>query len=98
MGAVFYPKASAARAKGDWPETMKNALKVTDADPGHTGASSIVIEGRARANELYLRCYQLKQSEPESAAPLCRDVVAMLPPGDPLRTKAENVIQSLGQR
>lgn len=98
IGAVFYPKASNARAKADWPLTMQYALKVVDADPGHTGAAAIVSEGRGRAHELYLRCYQQKQTEPESAAPLCRDVVAMLPPGDPERTKAENVLQSLGQR
>lgn len=95
IGAVFYRKASAAKTVAQWPQAMQNALKVVDADPAHAGAQAIVTEGRERARELYLRCYQLRQTEPDQAVPLCNEVIAMLPAGDSQREKAERVIQAL---
>ena len=98
IAAVFYPKASAARGRGDWPAAMEHALKVVDADSGHAGASAIVAEGREKARDLYLRCYTQKATNPEEAGPLCREAINMLPPGDPTRVKAENVLQSMQAR
>jgi hypothetical protein len=95
IGAVFYRKASAAKVVGDWAQVMQNALKVLDAEPAHAGAQSMANEGRERARELYLRCYQQRQTEPEQAVPLCNEVISMLPPGDSQREKAEKVIQAL---
>jgi tetratricopeptide (TPR) repeat protein len=95
LGAVNYPKASAARAKGEWPLAMSYALKVIEVDPGHTGAAAIVSEGKEKARELFLRCYQLKETNPEEAVPLCNDVVRMLPAGDSQRQKAEKVLEAL---
>lgn len=95
IGTTFFKKASAARTVGDWPQAMVNALKVVDADSAHAGGQAIVNEGRERARELYLRCYQLRQTEPEQATPLCNEVIQMLPAGDSQREKAEKVIQAL---
>ncbi|MBS1153487.1 MAG: hypothetical protein H6Q89_5185, partial [Myxococcaceae bacterium] len=95
ISATFYRKASAAKTVGDWPQAMQNALKVVDAEPGHAGGQAMVAEGRERARELYLRCYQQRQTEPEQAVPLCNEVIAMLPAGDSQREKAEKVIQAL---
>lgn len=95
LAAVYYPKASAARAKGDWPAAMEHALKVVDADSGHAGAQAIVAEGRERAHDLYLRCYTQRATNADEAAPLCAEVVQMLPPGDATRSKAEKVLESM---
>ncbi len=98
IAAWYYPKASAAKVQGNWVLAMQNALKVIDADPAHTGGQAIVNEGRERARELYLRCYQQKIPAPEEATPLCNEVVQMLPPGDPQRVKAEGVLESMKTR
>ncbi len=58
----------------------------------------MVAEGKERARESYLRCYQLRQTEPEQAIGLCNEVVGMLPAGDPQREKAERVLQVLRAR
>ncbi len=98
MGTAFYKKASAARIVGDWPQAMVNAFKVLDADSSHSGAQTIVNDGRERAKDLYLRCYQLSQSEPEAAKPLCTEVSAMLPAGDAYREKSDKVLKGLNSR
>jgi tetratricopeptide (TPR) repeat protein len=95
LAAVYYPKASAARAKADWPAAMEHALKVVDADPGHAGGSAIVAEGREKAHDLYLRCYTQRASNADEAAPLCAEAVRMLPPGDSTREKAERVLEAM---
>ena len=95
ISAVFYKKASSAKIVADWPQVMLNAFKVIDAEPAHPGAQAMVAEGKERARELYLRCYQQRQTEPEQAVPLCNEVISMLPAGDSQREKAEKVIQAL---
>ncbi len=95
---AFYKKASAARTIGDWPQAMVNAFKVLDADSTHSGAQSIVNDGRERAKDLYLRCYQLSQTEPENAKPLCTEVSAMLPAQDAYREKSDKVLKGLNSR
>ena len=98
IASIFYKKASSARTVGDWGQAMQNALKVLDAEPAHAGAQAMVSDGRERAKDLYLRCYQQRQTEPEQALPLCNEVVSMLPAGDSLREKAERVLQALKAR
>ncbi len=93
--AVFYKKASDAKTVGDWPAAMTNAFKAADADSSHNGAQAIIAQGKERARDLFLRCYQLRQTEPDQAVPLCNEVVGMLPSGDSQREKAERVLQSI---
>jgi hypothetical protein len=98
IGAVYYPKASAARGRGDWQAAMEFALKVVDADAGHAGAGAIVAEGKEKARDLYLRCYTQRAASPEEAVPLCNEAIKMLPPGDDTRTKAEKVLEGMRTR
>jgi hypothetical protein len=92
LGGVLLPKASSAAARKQWGGAMALARKILEGDPGNVAAKNIVSDGMSAAEELYKRCYVQRQSQPEDAIPLCREVVEMLPEGNDLRGKAERLI------
>lgn len=85
---ILYKNASSARATGAWPRSMEFARRTLQADPSHRGASSILDELMLKSRDIYLRAYALKDTSPEEALPLFRDVMAMTPPEDELHQKA----------
>ncbi|HYO65375.1 MAG TPA: FHA domain-containing protein [Archangium sp.] len=92
---IFFKSASAAKASGQYGRAMENAQRALQADPSHAGANNIVAEMRAKAKELYLFAYSLKDSNPEDAVPKFREVMAMTPAEDETHQKAKSWVEKL---
>ncbi|MFT3707471.1 MAG: FHA domain-containing protein [Archangium sp.] len=91
----LFVKASQAKTTGNWSRAIEYARKVLQADPGHVGAQSLVNEARNQAREVYLRGYQLKESSPDEAVKLFKDVMNMTPPDDETHQKAKSRIAEI---
>lgn len=91
----LFVKASQAKTTGNWNRAIEYARRVLSADPGHVGAQALVNEGRNQAHEVYLRGYQLRESSPDEAVRLFKDVMSMTPPDDENHTKAKSRIQEI---
>ncbi len=89
VAAQFYVKAQQAKATGNWSKAIENAKRVLQAEPNHAGALSLLSEARAQAKDVYLRGYQVKESNPEEATRLFREVISITPKDDEYRQKAE---------
>jgi len=92
---IFYKSASAARAAGQWARAVEYARRTLQADPQHAGASNILVELKAKAKDVFLQAYALKDANPEDALPKFREVVAMTPQDDETHQKAKNWIEKL---
>ncbi|WP_426753047.1 FHA domain-containing protein [Myxococcus sp. Y35] len=94
---IFYKGATAAKAAGQWSRAMDYSRKALQADPGHAGASNIISELKAKAKDVYLQAYSLKDGSPEEALPKFKDVVAMTPPDDEYHEKAKSWVEKLSR-
>lgn len=91
----LFVRASQAKTTGNWSRAIELARKVLEVDPAHVGAQALVNEARAQAREVYLRGYQLKDTQPDEAIRLFKDVTNMTPRDDEYHQKAATWIQSL---
>lgn len=91
----LFVKASQAKTTGNWSRAIDYARKVLQADPAHAGAQALVNEARNQAREIYLRGYQLKESNPDEAIKLFKDVMNMTPPDDENHQKARSRVAEL---
>ncbi len=91
----LFVKASQAKTTGNWPRAIELARKVQQADSGHVGAQALINEGRTQAREAYLRGYQLRESSPDEAIRLFKDVMNMTPPDDETHMKAKSRVNEL---
>lgn len=94
---IFYKGATAAKAAGQWSRAMDYSRKALQADPGHAGATNIISELKAKAKDVYLQAYSLKDGSPEEALPKFKDVVAMTPPDDEYHEKAKTWVEKLSR-
>ncbi|PTL76141.1 FHA domain-containing protein [Vitiosangium sp. GDMCC 1.1324] len=94
---IFFKSASAAKAAGQYGRAMENAQRALQADPTHAGASNIVSEMRAKAKDVYLQAYALKDTNPEDAVPKFKEVMAMSPPEDETYQKAKTWVEKLSK-
>ncbi|MDP1829727.1 MAG: FHA domain-containing protein [Archangium sp.] len=95
MVSKLFVKASQAKTTGNWPRAIELARKVQQADPGHVGAQALINEGRTQAREAYLRGYQLRETSPEEAIKLFKDVMSMTPADDETHQKAKSRVTEL---
>ncbi len=93
--AAYYSDATKAKAVGNWSKATEYARKVLQADPTHPGAQGIVGEARRQASELYMRAYQLRETSPEDAIKMFKEVKQMTPPDDDYHKKAEAKLEDL---
>jgi tetratricopeptide (TPR) repeat protein len=93
--SAFYMDASKAKTTGNWAKATEYARKVLLAEPTHPGAQSIVAEAKRQASELYLRAYQIRETSPEEAIKMFKDVMVMTPPDDEFHSKAKGKIEDL---
>ena len=91
----LYVKASQAKTTGNWSRAIEFARRVLQADSGHVGAQALVNEARNQARDVYLRGYQLKESSPDEAIRLFKDVMNMTPPDDDNHQKAKARVAEL---
>ncbi|MFP2934521.1 FHA domain-containing protein, partial [Pyxidicoccus sp. 3LG] len=94
---IFYKGASAAKASGQYSRAVEYSRRALQADPGHAGATNILSEMKAKAKDLYLLAYSLKDGSPEDALPKFKDVVAMTPPDDEYHQKAQTWVEKLSR-
>lgn len=87
--------AGRAKARDDWASVYRLAQEVLERQPGHPRAQALFDDARHHAKETYLRGYQLKDSQPDQAVKLFRDVMAMTPPDDALHQKARTRLAEL---
>ncbi len=95
VAAQNYMAASKAKTTRDWPRAIDFAKKVLQADPNHAGAQSIVQEARSQAKDIYLRGYQLKDTDSDAAAKLFKEVMAITPKDDEYHQKAQARLSEL---
>ncbi|MBX5482007.1 MAG: FHA domain-containing protein [Myxococcaceae bacterium] len=92
---MFYKNASAAKAAGQWGSAISWAQKTLKADPSHQGAKAIVDEVRSKAKDEYLRCYQMKDTQPDEALTCFKGVLQMCAQGDETWVKTKARIEAL---
>lgn len=95
LATVFYKEASNAKTVRDWVAAIQKAQVVLEVDPGHPGASTIIQEARTQAHDIYLRGYQLRETSPDEAARLFKEVIMMTPPEDTDHQKAKSRLEEL---
>jgi hypothetical protein len=76
---------------------VEYARRTLQADPSHAGAANILNELKAKAKEVFLYAYALKDSNPEEAIPKFRDVLAMTPADDETHEKAQKWLDQLSR-
>jgi hypothetical protein len=79
----------AARVTLQWARAVTLANELLKLEPGNADALTTLKEARMQAKELYLRAYQLKESDPEEALKRFDEVVAMTPSDDDFHLKAQ---------
>lgn len=89
VAASFYLKASQAKTTGNWAKAIDNSRRVLQAEPTHPGALNLLSEARNQARDVYLRGYQLRDSTPDEAARLFKEVLSMTPKDDEFHQKAD---------
>jgi pSer/pThr/pTyr-binding forkhead associated (FHA) protein len=92
---IFYRSASSAKASGQWGRAMESARRALRADPGHEGAQSIITEVQKKARDMYLQAYTIKDTNPEDAGPMFREVISMTTPDDETYQKAKTWLEKL---
>ncbi len=95
LATVFYKEASNAKTVRNWVTAIQKAQMVLEVDPGHPGANAIIQEARSQAHDIYLRGYQLRETSPDEAGRLFKDVMTMTPPGDTDHEKAKSRLEEL---
>lgn len=95
LATAFYKEASNAKMVRDWVAAIQKAQVVLEVDPGHPGASTIIQEARTQAHDIYLRGYQLRETSPDEAARLFKEVIMMTPPDDTDHQKAKSRLEEL---
>jgi tetratricopeptide (TPR) repeat protein len=94
-GNIFYKMASSAKVSGQWGRAMEYAQRALQADPSNTGASNIANEMQAKAKDLYMSAYAMKDTDPEDALPKFREVMSMTSPEDETHQKAKTWVEKL---
>jgi pSer/pThr/pTyr-binding forkhead associated (FHA) protein/tetratricopeptide (TPR) repeat protein len=91
----LFMKASQLKTTGNWSRATEYARKVLAADPNHAGAQALVNDARTQAKDVYLRGYQLKETNPDEAIRLFKDVLNMTPADDDYNQKAKTRLAEL---
>jgi tetratricopeptide (TPR) repeat protein len=95
--ATFFRAATTAKAAGQWGKAVEMAKRTLRADADHAGARAIVNELKAKAKEVYLQGYTLKDGSPEEAAEKFREVLQMTTPDDDSYQKSKKWLETLSR-
>ena len=96
-GALYYKEAVQAKDAAQWARAMELAAKALTLAPDHLGARSLVGELKARAKELFVFAYSLKDTAPEDSMVKFKEVLARTPPDDEFHRKAQTWIEKLSR-
>jgi tetratricopeptide (TPR) repeat protein len=95
--AIYYKEASAAKIAAQWPKAMELAARALQLAPDHPGAQAIVSDLRARAKELFVFAYSVKDTAPDEAIIRFKEVMALTPANDETHRKAVNWVEKLSR-
>ncbi len=95
--ALYYKEASDAKTAGQWARAVNLAAKAQRLAPDHPGALAIVGELKARAKELFVFAYSLKDSAPDEAIVRLREVIALTRTDDETHRKAVRWVAKLSR-
>ena len=95
--SLYFKNASAAKNAGQWGPAISWADKCLDADRGNAGCKAIAEEVRGKSKDEYMRCYAMKDTNPDEAVTCFKGVVQMTSNGDELREKSQNWIEKLSR-
>jgi hypothetical protein len=98
LSSRFSIKASNAKSTGNWAKAVEYARQALEAMPGEAAAQAIVTEGRQISGDLYVRAYQLRDTDPSEAVKLFKEVIAMTPSDDQNHVKAKGFVERLEAR
>lgn len=98
LASRYFLKASQAKTTGSWAKAVEFGRQALAAEPGHAGAQGIISEAKQMSGDLYLRAYQLRDSDQAEAVKLFKEVLAMTPPDDPNHVKALGYVERLEAR
>lgn len=98
VASRFFLKASQAKTTGNWARAVELARQALAAQPTHAGAQALVTEARQLSGDLYLRAYQLRDTDQPEALKLFKEVLAMTPADDPNHAKAQGYIERFEAR
>jgi hypothetical protein len=98
LASRYFLKASQAKTTSNWAKAVEFGHQALAAEPGHAGAQAIITEARQLSGDLYLRAYQLRDSDQPEALKLFKEVLAMTPPDDPNHVKAQGYIERFEAR
>jgi hypothetical protein len=96
--SAFYKRALAAKAKRQWERAVRDAQRTLQVEPSHAGATRLLAELKARAQELYASKYLGHGKEdlnPENLLPIFREIMALTPPEDEFHQKAKSWVEKL---
>lgn len=98
VAEVFYRSAQKAKNARQWARAVEHSRRALEAVPGHTGARGLLDELRRKALHLYeshFIGYRQKDSSPEDALPIYREIMALTVPEDELHQKARSWVEKL---
>jgi hypothetical protein len=95
--ALYYNEASDAKTAGQWARAVDLATKAQRLAPAHPGALAIVAELKARAKELFVFAYSLKDTAPDEAVVRFKEVIALTRPDDETHRKAVSWVGKLSR-
>lgn len=98
LASRYFLKASQAKTTGNWAKAVEYGRQALEAEPGHPGAQAIITEAKQISGDLYLRAYQLRDTDQPEALKLFKEVLAMTPPDDEHHVKAKGYIERLEAR
>jgi tetratricopeptide (TPR) repeat protein len=93
---AYYRSASAAMAAAQWSRASQYTQRALRANPQHEGSQRLLTQLRAKAKDVYMEGYVIKDNNPDGARELMRQVLEMAPSGDETHTKAKRLLSTLG--
>lgn len=95
LASQLFNEASKYKTSRQWVKAITIARDIKEIDPAHAGAQQIIQDGKEASRQMYLRCYQLKDSDPDEAINICKEVMQITPPDDEYHQKAKDWVQRL---
>lgn len=95
--ALYYKQAAEARTAGQWARAVDLATKAQRLAPDHPGALAIIRELKARAKELFVFAYSLKDTAPDEAVVRFKEVIALTRTDDETHRKAVRWVGKLSR-
>ncbi len=93
----YYKQATNAKSAGKWTAVVEFADKALKADGNHQAARNLRDEARSKASDIYLQCYSIKDTDPDTASTCFKDFMRMVGPSHDKYAAAKNWVEKLSR-